>query len=247
MAQRKQICPSGQGLVEYVLLVALLVLASVLALDAAGISIPELYQQGVALVRGEAPVDPGEGECLQVVRASDEWHGFKDKFWRGGVEFENGRFEACPLCGATMGGFSGADFTLSLSGVQVENERKSWNGYGVVFRGAYTRQGYEGYMLEIERQAKNHPVQIYFSKWVRGVQIRPPLAAQNLPDFDWENPPSIQVQVAGDTFSASLNGEPALRAVDRTFTEGEVGVVSNSGTRTTFQEFNVQFDVCGEE
>jgi hypothetical protein len=238
----------AQGIVEYILLIALISLVAGLALDAAGVSIPELYDGAVSAIRGDETILITDTDCSQTMRATQGWDAFKDKSWRGGVEYQDVRYQVCPQCGGTLPGFAGGDAVISLAGVNVKNVRNSWNGYGVVFHAKYEKKKMNGYMFEIERQNKNQPVQIYFSKWVKGKQIRPPLAVLNMTStFDWENPPSIQIQVEGNKFTALLDGRQVLQTSDGTYNEGGVGVFANPGTQMTFDDFTVQVDTCGEE
>ncbi len=231
----------GQGLVEYALLLLLIAIVGGLALNAMGVSIPDIYNQVMAGLRGE------DAACSPLARAGKEWDAFKDKFWRGGIAQKDGGFQVCPLCGGLLPGYSGSDYRVDLSGVKVQNVNPTWNGYGVAFRAEYGKKGLNGYMFEIEKVNKNAPVQIYFSKWVNGKQIRPPLAVKNLPpDFDWNNPPDISVKAEGDTFIAYLDGKEVLKASDKTYTEGGAGVVSNLGTKLDFADFAVNLPVCEE-
>ena len=236
----------GQGLVEYALLLALIALVAALALDASGVSVSDVYRDTIATLRGDRVPAGEEPACIQTIEATGQWNPYKDGFGRGGVEYRNGRFQVCSLCGGTVPGSHGKDYTLTFSNVQVENVRKSWNGYGVLFRGTFEKKKYSGYMFEIERQNENKPTQVYFSKWVKGKQIRPLLSVLDLPSFDWENPPEIQVKVEGDTFTAYLDGKEVLRAKDDTYPDGSSGVISNPGTELKFGGFKVGMDLCGE-
>lgn len=233
--------PKGQALVEYALLILLIALVAGLALNAMGVSIPEIYNQAMAGGRGD------DLACNPLARAGKDWEAFEDKFWRGGIVQQHSGYQVCPLCGGLLPGYSGRDYRVDLSGVKVKNVNPTWNGYGVTFRAKYDKKGLHGYMFEIEKVNKNAPVQIYFSKWVNGKQIRPPLAVQNLPpDFDWNNPPDISVKVEGDTFVAYLNGKEVLKASDKTYAEGGAGMVANLGTRLDFADFLLNPPVCEE-
>jgi hypothetical protein len=248
MQKNKSNDTRAQGIVEYILLIALISLVVGLGLDAAGVSIPELYDQAVSAIRGDETIVTTDTDCSQTIRAEQDWDAFKDGFWKGGVEYQDAMYQVCPMCGGTLPGYTGGDASITLAGVNVKNIRNSWNGYGVVFHAKYEKKKLDGYMFEIERQTKNHPVQVYFSKWIKGKQIEPPLAVLELAaSFDWENPPSIQIQVEGKKFTASLDGRQVLQASDGTFSEGGVGVITNPGTQMTFDDFTVQVNTCGEE
>lgn len=229
----------GQGLVEYALLLILITVVSLLALSLAGISISDIFSGVGSLFQ------PTSNQCLPIAQAGEEWDELMDKFWRGGITTGENGYEVCRLCGGILPGFSGSDYEIDLSGVSVDNVTSSWNGYGVAFRAEYTKNGLNGYMFEIEKANKNSPAQIYFSKWVNGKQIKPPLAVKNMPaNFNWDNPPEMRIEVKGDTFTAYLDGQSALSAQDKTYTDGGVGVISNLGTQLAFKDINVNALDC---
>jgi Flp pilus assembly pilin Flp len=220
----------GQGLVEYGLLLFLVAVAVILALNVAGVSVQDMYNQAMADLRGD--------KCAPLARAGNEWDASDDKFWKGGITSQQGGYKACPLCGGLLPGFSGSDYQLDLSGVQVKNTNPTWNGYGITFRAENGKKGLNGYMFEVEKVNKNNPTRIYFSKWVNGVQIKPYIKMLNLTsDIDWNNPPNMSVKVEGDTFTAYMDGQQVLQGKDKTYTKGGAGVFSNAGTELNFSDF----------
>jgi hypothetical protein len=102
-------------------------------------------------------------------------------------------------------------------------------------------------MFEVEQVNKNKPVQVYFSKWVNGKQIQPPLSVTTMPsNFDWTNPPDFKIDVEGDTFTAYLDGKQVLTAKDSTYKVGGVGATANQGTQLTFENLLVNALNCEE-
>lgn len=234
----------GQGLVEYVLLLLLLGSAIILALSISGVSLSELYADAV----DGLGLSGTDAACAVLGQAGEDWQAFKDGFWKGGIAQVDGRYAVCPLCGGLLPGNPGSDYSIDMSGVTIQNIQPTWNGYGVSFRSNYDKGGLDGYMFEVEQVNKNKPAQIYFSKWVNGKQIQPPLSIATAPaNFDWENPPDFQVEVQGDTFTAYLDGKQMLTAKDSTYKEGGVGAISNHGTQLTFDNLVVEALDCAEE
>jgi len=222
----------GQGLAEYALLLVLIALAAGLALNMAGVSIQEIYNRVVTGLRGE------DAACSPLARAGSEWDSSKDKFWKGGIAQQPGGYKVCPLCGGLLPGFSDSDYQVDLSGVQVTNTSPTWNGYGITFRAENGAKGLNGYMFEVEKVNKNNPTRIYFSKWVNGVQIKPPIKMISLSsDIDWNNPPDMSVKVEGNTFTAYMDGQQVLQGSDDTYATGSAGVFSNAGTELIFSDF----------
>jgi hypothetical protein len=102
-------------------------------------------------------------------------------------------------------------------------------------------------MFEIERKKYNQPGQMYFSKWVNGYQIQPPLAAVDVPEnFDWNNPGNLTVVAQDDTFQAFLEGEKVLETQDDTFKKGQAGLAVNYGSRLYLDDFGVDSPTCAE-
>ncbi len=238
--------PIGQGMVEYALLIGLLSLVVVLGLTASGQSISGVF----ARIFDSPATDAEQAEanpCRTIAQSDADWVAITDKFWKGGIEAQNGRYNVCPLCGGLLPAFSGNDYQIDLSGIRVTNTKSTWNGYGVTFRSTLGPKGLDGYMFEIERTNKNTPTKIYFSKWIEGKQIKPAIRELQLPaGIDWNNPPAMSVGVQGNNFTAYMNGNPVLEASDSTYTQGGAGVFANAGTQVSFDNFRVDTPECGE-
>lgn len=231
----------GQGLVEYALVIVFIAIALVISLNLMGVSLSDVYQRVLAALRGENLA------CATLAQAGNNWDALQDGFWRGGIKSAQGQYQVCQLCGGLLPGFSGSDYQIDLTGISLNNELPAWNGYGVAFRADYSSKGLSGYTFEIEKANKNQSTQIYFSKWVNGKQIKPPLSVLELPsDIDWNNPPNISVKAEGDQFTAFMNGKEVLRARDSTYPAGKAGVISNLGTTLSFGGFNIASPGCVE-
>lgn len=233
----------GQGLVEYALLLLLIGTAVVLGVSLTGVSLTDVYNDALDDFR----LGYSSEACAPLAQAGEGWQALKDKFWMGGITGADGAYEVCPLCGGLLPNNFGSDYSVALNGVGVKNVRSTWNGYGIAFRSSFDKNGLNGYMFEIEQVNKNQPVTAYFSKWVNGKQIRPPLSSLNLSSsFDWGNPPDFRIDSQGDSFTAYLDGAPVLSAKDSTYTDGSVGVISNQGTQLTFEDLFVTDLNCEE-
>ncbi|MCC6143045.1 MAG: hypothetical protein IT368_04475 [Candidatus Hydrogenedentes bacterium] len=72
-------------------------------------------------------------------------------------------------------------------------------------------------------------------KVVDGVREQLATADKELPAGEWA---TLKLEVAGDTFKASLNGEQLIEASDGTFTEaGGVGYWTKADAATAFAGF----------
>lgn len=235
----------GQSLVEYALILALIAATLLLTLRLLGVSVADVFAAMVAALGGDACevyTDTGFDGGL------DDWTPVEYGFWRGDMGTSDGQLAAAPLSAMLLDGFSGEDYTIDVGEVRLQQVRNVYQGYGVMFRSSQDRRGrMNGYMVEIEKVNRRDSGTLYFSKWVNGNQVRPPIAAQRLSsDFDWENPPRLKVGVEGDTFTAFLDGKEVLQGRDSLYTEGTVGVAANFGSKMQMDELSVSDPTCKE-
>lgn len=234
----------GQGLLEYALIILLIAIVSGLALAVSGVSLKDVYQKVVDALSGKSS---SSESCAVSAAQLANWQDLGGN-WRGGIQPGVDGFQVCQLCSGMLGGYSGSDYLLDLSGVQVENVLPANNGFGVAFRAKSTESGLSGYMFEIEQQNKNKPPVVSITKWVNGVRVNPSLGEVELPmGYDWTTSPNIQVDVKGDTFTAYLNGQPILTVKDSTYKEGGVGVATKNGTTLKFRDLTAKNPACQTE
>lgn len=229
----------GQSYVEYAVLLALIALASLLALAAMGVSLESAYASIVGMFNTDQPPSATEGYQTGFDGALDDWIAAQYGFWRGGkAEIERGRLKLAPLTMNLLKSYTGKDYDLLLTGPQIENKNGTWNGFGLMFRA--DASGRNGYMFEIEKKNPANPTQLYFSKWVDGKQYKIPSTITNAPNnFDWKNVGNMQVTVRGDTMTAYLGGKQVAQTRDSTFAQGQVGIASNAGSELRVDGFSV--------
>lgn len=242
---------SGQGLIEYILLIALIGVVLIGAMNLMGISLKDAFTAVAGLFdRDSAPAGGGDagGDGSAAVNlfyddfldtAMNDWRSLKTSLFNDKVWVSDGSLHAGPLASATLKKFSGSDYVVTASGAQLTQTGKTYQGYGLWFRMS-NEKAPNGYMVEIEKKNARDPGLIYISKWVNGYQITPPIASAPLPkDFDWNKPGDLQVVVEGNTFTASLGGVEMLTAADKTYTSGTVGIASNYGNSLSLDSFSV--------
>jgi len=231
----------GQGLVEYILILLLIVTVAILALNIAGVSIAEIFNKVLLAFRDEEPA------CLPYIESSDRWDPFNWKQVKGSIQKIDDQFIACPMCAGILPGYSGSDYLVGIEGVKVRNTNPTWNGYGLVFRVQEEKKGFSGYMFEVEKVNKNNPTRVYFTKWVNGAQIMPAIKMLNLPsDIDWNDPPDITVNVTGNKFVAYFDGKEVLTGKDDSYAQGGAGVIANGGTELMFSNLSLSPVDCLE-
>lgn len=236
--------PRGQGLVEYALILALAALVAVLVLGVLGVSVRDVY---AALLEGLGGAD----RCSSIYQGNFKsplsgWNTITSKFWKGNVYTQNGQLVADPMGTAILSGYNGADYTINVGNVTLEQTNPAYNGFGVNFRSSTDGKGnLSGYMFEFEKKNKNDPGVMVFTKWVNGVQITPPISSAPVPaGFDWSKPGNLDLQVSGNTFTAYLNGKPVLTGSDTTYKTGSAGLAANNGSRVRVGGFGVGTSGC---
>lgn len=252
---------AGQGTAEYVILIALLVLIVVAILSITGISLQDIYKGISSLFPAstEAPIvstpedtagtdEPKETQTSEPKALFEdnfseeklsEWLTLQAGLWKGKWKVVDGKASGESLSAMLVKNFSQSDYVVTARGVQLENTKNSYNGFGVFFRADHQRNG-EGYMFEYEKKNAADPGLIYFSKWVKGSQLFPPIAsAAPPPDFDWDAPHDVQVLVEGNTFAAYINGVQVLTGEDDLYSEGSAGMAVNNGSTATIESFSI--------
>ncbi len=229
---------NGQGLAEYGLLITAVSLTAVAILSLLGVQIGDVVCQVAEGVGAEAACNntlfsdnfsSGPGKWRSFYGHDDNWT-FTDD-------------EDPQMCHTGRGGdlilaegSQGSDYTIS-----TDANLSSGNGYGVFFRASENENGrLEGYTFQYDPGYRGG--QFIMRKWVNGYELWPPFATATPPaGFNWHNSDrQIQVDVKGDTFTTSIDGEEILVAQDNSYTEGSAGLRTWSSSQACFDNFTVQ-------
>lgn len=229
---------SGQGMAEYGLLVAALALTAVGILSLLGVEVGESLCQAAEGLGGE-------GICENLLffddfgSGKDDWHSIyrNDDNWRTTDDDDP------ELCFVGDGGDAfitddsfGPDYV-----VETDANLHSGNGYGINFNTSKNENGrMEGYTFQYDPGYRGG--QFIMRKWVNGYELYPPFAAAAAPDdYDWHDVDRhVAVDVNGDTFPASIDGEPVVTGQDSSYMEGGVGVRVWNGGEACFDDFAVR-------
>jgi len=250
--RRTKVLNKGQGLVEYSLILAMLVVTTLLSLNLMGISVQDAYENIVNQFSGDE-IDQCQTYYENTFDGDlDDWTRLEpDKlwgFWKGNFKTQDGQLIGNSLSALILDQYSGNDYLININNPTLQQTRKTYNGYGVTFRSNYdSKDRLDGYMFEFERVNPSDQGTMYFSAWQKGYQIRPPLAEVSVPPgFDWNNPGDLSINVSGNTFTAYLNGEKVLQAQDDTYAEGKVGLAVNQGSKLILNGFGIDDIACQE-
>lgn len=231
---------SGQGIVEYALIMVLVSLVTVGSMSAMGVNMRDVYQnvadafggnQG-SIINPDGPI----GQALRNFYANtfdEDMNDWSTAEWRklfgGRWRVQDGKLIGDRDAAAFLDNFNRDNYTLTATGIKFDNDKKNWLGGQLFFRADPETR--DGYVFQIEKRNYGKDTQIYFRKYVNGYQIDPPLASAPIPaGFDWDNPTDIQIKVDGDTFTAYMDGGEVLQTTDSSYKSGTVGVASNQGS-----------------
>jgi fructan beta-fructosidase len=209
---------SGQGLVEYGLIIALVGIVAILALAATGTSLEDVYCSAIEGLGGEG--------CGFV---PESWNIVRGK-WTTDDQIcgENGEGRIF------ADGFSGDDYVINIDSAELFQGM----GYGVYFRSTEP-DNVDGYTFQYDPGYGSGA--LIMRKWVNGYELNPPFAREWMPDdFDWYNTDhQVQLSVVGDTFKVSIDGQEMLTASDDTYSEGGFGLRTWDSTEVCFEGISV--------
>ena len=228
----------GQGLVEYALLLTAVALTAVGILSLLGVQVSDVFCQvseGVS----------GENICNSVLFFDDfgqdleNWYLFDndDKNWKT----TNGNDPELCYSGRGSNGVlandsEGADYAISVKANASANK-----DYGVYFRASENENGQiDGYTFEYEPGHQGG--QFVMRKWVNGYAIWPPVATAPVPrEYRGQNAERhIEINVTGNRFTATIDGEEVLVGQDDTYAEGSAGLYVSDNGRACFDDFTVE-------
>jgi hypothetical protein len=222
----------GQGLLEYVILIALISIGIALVLNLYGLSVRDVYCNIADKI--------SSGDSCKVAQICQDDFSTDFKGWStlegSGGSVQNGQL--CPsnytralnTCSTSK---RLKDYTYKLNGANL----KSGNGYGLIFRAENTKSGMNGYVFQYDPGYGA----FIFRKWANGVELNPPFAVAPAKGYDWYNVPrDVQVDVKGDTFTAYVDGKPVLTAKDSAYTSGGAGLRTWDSTQVCFDQFGIQ-------
>lgn len=226
----KQRPPSGQGLVEYAIILVLAVVAVLVILQVLGVSVRDVF----CTVTGGL----GGGACKAQTVCSDSFSSLGS--WSGGGtgwSVNNGM-----LCNTTnneqrlynncsQGAAMPKNYSVKVDIAQL----LSGNGYGIMVRQTSTNPT-TGYAFQYDPGLSGFVIR----KWVNGMEVNPALAYAPANNYNWFNTSrSVRVDVQGSSIKAYVDGVLVLSAVDSTYTTGGVGLRTWDSTRACFDNFSI--------
>lgn len=214
----------GQSFLEYALIVALSATTTVLALNAVGVEITDVYSHILCEVKNE---DNCSSYFADDFSDLEGWNVVE-----GNWNVEEGKLCGGPKEGRIFKEFDKDDYVITISGAELMQGK----GYGVYFRSSDPDR-VDGYNFQFD--PGYHKGSFVFRKWVNGRKLQP-FATTSASDFDWYNQEyTVQIHVQGDNFTAFVNGEQVLQATDDTYSSGGIGFRTWDQTRACFDNVSI--------
>jgi hypothetical protein len=220
---------TGQGFIEYVLIVLMVVTISILALKLSGVEVNDLF---ASLSDGLF----GGGRSKLIVEDSFDDLGnwtpiFGGKVWRSvdGKLVNTGGGDKRVMLTTELPD----DYVVSANGVLLKGD-----GYGVMFRLTPQGNNYGGYCFQLDPGYGNKFV---LRKYVtNGAEVSKPIAVANPPaGFNFNASHDIQIEVVGNTYTAYIDGVQVMTATDNTYTSGGAGLRSWDFSSISVDNFSV--------
>ncbi|MBC7248743.1 MAG: DUF1080 domain-containing protein [Anaerolineae bacterium] len=235
---------SGQGLVEYALIILLVGVVVGGTAYAVGPSIGHVY----SALQGELPASQWASPGSQATAVSltptptptptpqpADWSGWQvvaGKKWR--VEGDS----YCTGPGGEQRSFYGAenwtDYEITFKALLTQG-----NGYGVYFR-ATNYERANAYVFQYDPGYGKGA--FLYRRIVNGNEQSPFARAWAANDYEWHGAErEIRLRVEGNTFTAYVDGEVVLQAQHSEYTHGGVGLRAWDGSSVCFRDLQIKF------
>jgi hypothetical protein len=234
MKKTSGIFQHGQGLMEYVLLIALLAIGAILIMSLMGISVSDLYCRVANGISGGSAFK-GKG---QVTYCQDNFDG-NTSAWQNvngtPPAVQNGQMcfssymQNMNKCSAQM---TQSDYVINLNGVTLTEG----NGYGVHFRTTLNNNKVSGYAFQYDPGAGNV---LLIRPWIEGAEVMTPIAKVPINSTIYNVPHDFKIVVKGNTFTVFMDGVQVMTAKDGTYPTGGVGLRSWDSTAGCLKDFSI--------
>ena len=222
---------TGQGLVEYVLLLALLVIGLILVLSLSGTSLSDLYCRVASGVGGGKTCNEKQIYCQDNFDGNTSgWQNVSGApTTQNGQMCFSGGLQALNKCSTQM---PQSDYDINLNGVTLTQG----NGYGVYFRSTLTSSGLNGYAFQYDPGAGN---KLLIRRWANGAEIISPIAMVPINSTVYNVPHDFKIAVKGSTFTVFMDGVQVMTAQDSTYPTGGTGLRSWDSTTGCLNDFSI--------
>lgn len=228
---------NGQGLVEYGLLLALIVVGLILALSLGGVSLSDLYCTVASGIGG------GESCNEQKMYCQDSFDGDLNA-WQplnNTVSLNDGQMcfgsglQAMNKCSMKL---PESDYVIKMDDVSLSTGM----GYGVFFRSTVDGNGLDGYSFQYDpgwTSSKYPNGAFLIRQWVDGREVWNPIAVASMGADVYNTPHDFEINVTGNTYTVFMDGKEVISTTDDTYTTGGTGIRSWDSTSACLGDFSV--------
>jgi len=254
-----KIYESGQGLLEYILILGLLAVIGAIGVHLVGNTTSANLEMLSPAFNQSSSANPGEEDGtgtpeVEQTEASEEetitlegdllaFDDFDDlKNWKK-IDGPNCWKTDEGVLQVTKGDCTSVlknntllpnDYWVNLANAKLV----SGDGYGLMFRLSDEKNGFTGYSFQVDQGLGDKFVFRRYDKY--GTELSQPLAIVSAPaGFDFNAAHNVSVNVIGDTFTAYIDGVKVLTAQDDTYSSGSTGLRTWGASHSEFDSFSV--------
>lgn len=224
---------TGQAIVEYAIISALVILTLIFALRIFGVSLSNLYCR----IAEGLNVKGSLGCSVYLNDSFDSLKNWRSFYGPNPWQIKNGKL--CTTSTADQrildqNALPSSDYRITVDPAQLN----SGNGYGVMFRQAPSGSSYAGYDFQVDPGLGN---KFAFRRYdYNGAELSTPLSTASFPaGFNISAPHKVEVLVKGNTFTAFVDGKQVLTATDSTYSSGKVGFRTWDSSNACFDNLTV--------
>ena len=222
----------GQGLVEYIIAIALIMAVVLLILNLTGVSIRDLYCRIIDSI-GVTQNVCQTAYCQDDFDSIDNWQIHNNSGWEvvdGQLcNTDSGELQIYNLCSQDV---KPERYTVQLENVILD---EGW-GYGIF----YNLQGtdpVEGYAFQYDPGYGSGAFVV--RRWINGWEVNPPIARESV-DIEWyDKEHDLKLEVDGNVVRGYLDGELITEFEDDTFSGGSAGLRTWDSTRVCLDSFSI--------
>lgn len=227
------ISKSGQSILEYSLIIAVLVLVVISSISVLRTSVISVFSKAETTLENAGDLWTSSSYVYEEDFDNlDNW-----AVSRGDYEIDDqGRLtNTTDGEGRIFTDYSGDDFQMNIDVAQLTQGQ----GYGIWFRATDTGEDEEinGYSFQYDPGYGDGA--FLLRKWENGRESSP-FGRVNAPNYDWNGVHNVSLHVEGDVFTAFLDGEPVVTGSDDTYQSGEVGFRTWGRSRSYFDNITIE-------
>jgi len=220
----------GQGIVEYALILALVVIVVLLILRLTGTSLSDLYCKVAKGLNANSTCGQPQTYC------NDSFDNLSNWSTASGWQVNNGQL--CNNLNSTNFIFNNCSQAASLPDDYTVNidvaTLFAGDGYGVAFRQTSTNPT-NGYIFQYDPGLG----MFVFRKWINGGETAP-FAQVSAGNYNWYNVPrNVKVVVQGNVFKAYVDNNLVLTGTDNTYASGGAALRVWDSTTACFDNFSI--------